>query len=89
MEITIQLDTERAKKLAYLEEHSGRDPASLLAEVIDQAYQKAKPKKKNAYQIFEEFGLIGCMDSDSEPLPETDHPEIQEYLMEKRQKGTL
>ncbi|MGD1865975.1 MAG: hypothetical protein ACFB0D_15605 [Phormidesmis sp.] len=89
MELTIQLDAESAKKLVYLKEHSNTDPASLLAKVIDQAYQEIQPNKKGAYALFEEFGLVGCMDGDDISLPETDHPSIRESIQKKRQQGTL
>lgn len=88
MELTIHLDAERAQKLAYLQQHSTQDPTGLLVQAIDQNYQKLRPSPKNAYQIFEEFGLIGCMDS-SALLPPTDHPSIREQLQQKRRQGTL
>ncbi|MEL6814093.1 MAG: hypothetical protein AAFP03_04670 [Cyanobacteria bacterium J06598_3] len=88
MELTIQLDAESAQKLTYLQKHSGQDPASLLAQVIEQAYQEMQAPKQNAYQIFEEFGVIGCMDGEDE-LPQTDEPSIRKHLQKKRQQGTL
>lgn len=88
MELTIQLDPDRAKKLAYLQQHSNQNPAGLLAKAIDQTYQELKPAQKNAYQIFEELGLVGCMNGD-EPLPKTNQPSIREQLQQKRQQGTL
>lgn len=88
MELTIQLDAERAQKLAYLQTHGNQDPVSLLSKVIDQTYQEMQAPQKNAYQIFLEHGLIGSMDG-SEPLPDVDEPSIREYLQKKRQEGTL
>ncbi len=88
MELTIHLDAERAQKLTYLQQHSAQDPTDLLAQAIDQNYQKLRPSPESAYQIFEEFGLIGCMDSGAS-LPMVDHPSIREQLQQKRQQGTL
>lgn len=88
MELTIQLDAERAEKLMYLQTHGDQDPVSLLSKVIDQVYQEMKAPQKNAYQILTEHGLIGSMDG-REPLPEVDEPTIREYLQKKRQEGTL
>ncbi len=89
MELTIQLDSERAKKLAYLQTHRNQNPSILLAQAIDKTYQELSTEpKKSAYQIFEEAGLIGCMDG-TETLPETDYPSIREHLQEKRRQGRL
>lgn len=88
MELKIHIDAERAEKLAYLQQHGAPDPTTLLVQAIDQNYQRLKPAQKNAYQIFEELGLIGCMNG-VENLPATDHPSIRERLQQKRQQGTL
>ncbi|MEN8447341.1 MAG: hypothetical protein ABG776_20275 [Cyanobacteria bacterium J06555_13] len=55
---------------------------------IKAAFQAMQSPKQSPYQIFEEFGVIGCMDGEDE-LPSTDEPSIREHLQSKRQQSRL
>jgi hypothetical protein len=58
MEITIQLDSEHAAQLAYIQQRSHLDPATVINHSIEQEYAKLQASKPTPLQIFEEAGLI-------------------------------
>lgn len=54
---------------------------------IKPALEVSQLQPKTALEQFQSLGLVGCMDG-QESLS-TDHPEIQDYLRNKRQQGLL
>ena len=54
---------------------------------IKPAPEMKQLQPKTALERFQSLGLVGCMDGQA--LLPTDHPEIQDYLSDKRQQGRL
>lgn len=62
MEITIQLDSEHAEQLAYIQKHTHLDPVTVINQRIEQEYAKLQASQPSPLQIFEEAGLVGCFE---------------------------
>jgi hypothetical protein len=84
MEITIQLDPEHAAQLAYIQKRSHLDPAAVINHSIEQEYAKLQATSPTALQIFEEAGLIGCLEG-SPDLSVNYKSVISDYIEEKHQ----
>jgi hypothetical protein len=82
MEITIQLDSEHAAQLAYIQQRSHLDPAAVVNHSIEQEYAKLQATSPTPLQIFEEAGLIGCLEG-SPDLSVNYKSVISDYLEEK------
>jgi len=69
MQIEIQLDEERARKLAYIQQQTQQNAAEMLRQAIDQSYERLVPQSpqsahKTPLEIFQESGLIGSIEAD-------------------------
>ena len=69
MQIEIQLDEERARKLAYIQQQTQQDTTEVLQQAIDQSYERLVPQtpqsaKKTPLEIFQDSGLIGSIEAD-------------------------
>ena len=54
---------------------------------IKPALEVSPLQLKTALERFQSLELVGCMDG--QELLHTDHPEIQDYLSDKRRQGRL
>ncbi|MBE9009709.1 CopG family transcriptional regulator [Pseudanabaenaceae cyanobacterium LEGE 13415] len=59
-----QLDEDAANKLTYIQQQTGQDTETILKTAIEQYYQQLQPPQKTALDIFQDFGLVGCIDAD-------------------------
>jgi hypothetical protein len=66
MEIKIQLDSQHTKQLAYIQQHTHLDPVTVLNQRIEQEYTKLQTSRPNPLQLFEQAGLVGCFEGDSD-----------------------
>jgi hypothetical protein len=82
MEITIQLDSQHAAQLAYIQKISNLDPATVVNQTIEQEYAKLQASSPTPLQIFEEAGLIGCLEG-SPDLSTNYKSVISDYIAEK------
>lgn len=89
MEIQIQLDDDRARKLAHIQEQTQQDLADLVGEVIDRQYARLQAPRKSAFEIFRESGFIGCIKDAPPNLSSNYKAVIREYLEEKHRQGRL
>jgi hypothetical protein len=87
MEITIQLDSKHAAQLAYIQQRSHLDPATLVNQTIEQEYAKLQSSSPTPLQIFEEAGLIGCLEGP--PNLSTNYKSvISDYIAEKQSSSS-
>jgi hypothetical protein len=84
MEITIQIDAEHAAQLAYIQQRSHLDPAAVINHSIEQEYAKLQAASSTPLQIFEEAGLIGCLEG-TPNLSVNYKSIISDYIAEKYQ----
>jgi hypothetical protein len=68
MNITIHLEDEQVRKLTYIQQQTDLDLSVVvsrdISEVIETHYQQLQTKRESPLQIFEELGLVGCIDGD-------------------------
>jgi hypothetical protein len=64
MQIVIQLEDDAVSKLTYIQQHTGQDTEAILKAAIEQYYQQLQPQQKTALDIFQDLGLVGCIDAD-------------------------
>ncbi|MGG6268519.1 hypothetical protein ACQ4M3_25345 [Leptolyngbya sp. AN03gr2] len=64
MQIITQLDDDAANKLTYIQQQTGQDTETVLKTAIEQYYQQLQPPQKTALDIFQDLGLVGCIDAD-------------------------
>ena len=64
MQIEIQLDEDRANKLAHIQQQTQQDAAELLdrmvSEAIDQYYQQIQPPETDPLAKLKQSKFIGC-----------------------------
>ena len=60
MQIEIQLDEERARKLAYIQQQTQQDMTEVLQQAIDQYYQQIQPPAADPLAKLKESKFIGC-----------------------------
>lgn len=89
MKVEIQLDGDRARKLAYIQEQTQQDLAELVGEAIDRQYEQLQAPKKSTFEIFRESGFIGCIKDAPPNLSSNYKTVIHEYLEEKYRQGRL
>lgn len=88
MEITIQLTDDQARKLTYIQQQTNQDVADLVSQAIEQHYEQLQGSQKTPLDIFEELGLVGCIDGDPN-LSASYETVINDYLNEKQKQGHL
>jgi len=68
MQITIELDQQHIEKLHEQEKKLKKNISELITLAIDESYNKketqAMTEGQKAYQIMQESGFIGCLESD-------------------------
>jgi hypothetical protein len=64
MQITAQLDDDAVKKLNYIQQQTGQDVEAILKAGIDWSYQQLQSPQKTALDIFQDLGLVGCMEAE-------------------------
>jgi hypothetical protein len=82
MQIITQLDDDAANKLAYIQQHTGQDTEAILKAAIEEYYRKLQPPQKIALDIFEDLGLVGCMNTD--PDLSTKYKSVISRLLEHK-----
>jgi predicted nucleic acid-binding protein len=89
MQIEIQLDEERARKLAYLQQATRQDATEVLQQALDQSYdqlqlahQTAQSAYKTPLEIFQESGFIGSIEADSD-ISANYKPILREMIQKK------
>jgi DNA polymerase III delta prime subunit len=88
MEVMIRLTDEQARKLAYIQQQTNQNVTDLVLQAIDQQYEQLHELQKNPLDIFEELGLVGCIDGDPN-LSANYKTVISDYLDEKQKQGHL
>lgn len=68
MQIEIQLDEERAKKLAYIQQETHQNAAEVLQQAIDRSYEQLtrptqSPADQTALEIFQASNFIGSIEA--------------------------
>jgi hypothetical protein len=86
MQLITQLDDDAANKLTYIQQQTGQDTEAILKTAIEQYYQQLQPSQKTALDIFQDLGLVGCIDADPN-LSTTYKSVISESLAQKYQQG--
>ena len=86
MQIITQLDDDVANKLTYIQQQTGQDTEAVLKVVIEHYYQQLQPLKKTALDIFQDLGLVGCIDADPD-LSTTYKSVISQSLEQKYEQG--
>lgn len=87
MEVRIQLTDEQARKLAYIQQQTNQNVTDLVLQAIDQQYEQLYGAQKTPLDIFEELGLVGCIDGD--PNLSANYKTVISYLDEKQKQGYL
>jgi hypothetical protein len=64
MHINAELDPLHAEKLAKLQAYWNKSISDAIATAIDLAVEQMETPGAKAFRIFEEEGLIGCMEGD-------------------------
>lgn len=64
MHITTDFDEDHAGKLTYIQEQTNQDISEILNQAIDLYYQRLKPAEQSPLDIFQELGLVGCIDAE-------------------------
>lgn len=59
MNITIQLDSEHAAQLTYIQQHIHLDPVAVLSREIEQEYQKLRSRQSPVNPL-SDSSFIGC-----------------------------
>jgi len=70
MRIEIQLDEEQAEKLAQLQQQTQQNQEVVIKQAIDAYHQQLQYPSKNAIDLFEQVGFIGCDNADPQQLDE-------------------
>lgn len=66
-QINTPIDLETTDKLAYIQQLTNQSLSDILQSAIDDYYQKLKlQQKKNAFELLEESGFIGCCSVESD-----------------------
>ena len=86
MQIITHLDDDAASKLTYIQQQTGQDTEAILKTAIEQYYQQLQPPPKSALDIFQDLGLVGCIDADPD-LSTNYKLLISESLKQKYQQG--
>lgn len=60
MEITIQLDSQHAAQLEYIQQHYRLDTAALIALTIEREYQQLQPTDESTVNPLSRSSFIGC-----------------------------
>jgi hypothetical protein len=81
MEITIQLDSEHAAQLTYIQQHTQLDPVAVLTREIERAYQQLQ-SNNNPVNPLSHSPFIGCFQG-SIDLATNSKSIINEILTEK------
>jgi hypothetical protein len=81
MEITIQLDSEHAAQLTYIQQHTQLDPVTVLTREIEREYQQLQ-SKNNPVNSLSHSPFIGCFQG-SVDLATNSKSIINEILTEK------
>jgi hypothetical protein len=80
MQIITQLDDDAASKLTYIQQHTGQDTEAILKAAIERYYQQLQ--QKTALDIFQDLGLVGCIDAD--PNLSTNYKSVISQSMEQQ-----
>jgi hypothetical protein len=84
MEIITQLDPKYSDKIASIQKQTQQGLSEIVGKAIDLYYQTLQADAPNALQLFQDAGLVGCLDTDpSIPYQSV----IQEYLEHKQERG--
>ncbi len=83
MEIITQLDPKYTDKIALIQKQTQQDLSEIIGKAIDLYYQTLQTDSLNALQLFQDAGLVGCIDTDPS-LPY--RAVIQEYLEQKQER---
>ncbi|MEB3233700.1 MAG: hypothetical protein VKJ64_22015 [Leptolyngbyaceae bacterium] len=94
MNVTTAFDGESADKLAYIQAQTNEDIAEILDRAlaglgvarIDWYYQQLRQPAKSPLEIFEDLGLVGCIDDAEPDLSSAYQSHIQGYLQDKQQQ---
>ena len=86
MQIITQLDDDVANKLTYIQQQTGQDTEAVLKVAIEHYYQQLQPRQKTALDIFQDLGLVGCIDADPD-LSTTYKSVISQSLKQKYEQG--
>jgi hypothetical protein len=65
MEITIQLDSEHAAQLTYIQQHTQLDPLAILTKEIEREYQQLQ-SNLNPINPLSRSPFIGCFDGSAD-----------------------
>lgn len=79
MHIATQFDDEHAEKLAFIQQQTQQEIAEILNRAIDLYYQQLQVPEKSPLEIFEEVGLVGCIDAEPD-LSSNYKPVVKQYL---------
>jgi hypothetical protein len=60
MEIPIQLDSQHAAQLEYIQKHSHLDTAALIALTIEREYQQLQPTDELTLNPLSRSSFVGC-----------------------------
>jgi hypothetical protein len=86
MQIITQLDDDVANKLTYIQQQTGQDTEAVLKAAIEQYYEQLQHPQKTALDIFQDLGLVGCIDTDPD-LSTTYKSVISQSLEQKYEQG--
>jgi hypothetical protein len=89
MEIITQLDPKYTDKIALIQKQTQQDLSEIVGKAItsgrqdanDLYYQTLQADTPNTLQLFQDAGLVGCLDTDPSVPYQT---VIQEYLEQKQ-----
>jgi hypothetical protein len=65
MEITIQLDSEHAAQLTYIQQHTQLSPVAILTKEIEREYQQLQ-SNRNPINPLSSSPFIGCFDGSAD-----------------------
>jgi hypothetical protein len=85
MRIITHLDA-AANQLAYIQQHTGQDTEAILKAAIEKYDQQLQPQQKSALDIFQDLGLVGCIDADPD-LSTNYKSVISQSLEQKYEQG--
>ena len=88
MNVTAQFDGEQADKLAYIQSQTNEEVGEILNRAIDLYYRQLQPPTKSPLDIFEDVGLVGCIDADPN-LSSRYESHVQDYLQQKHDQDRL
>lgn len=86
MQIITQLDDDVANKLTYIQQQTGQDTETILKAAIEQYYEQLQPPQKSVLDIFQDLGLVGCIDADPD-LSTTYKSMTSQSLEQKYEQG--